>query len=322
MFEPTYEKVFEAIRSSLVPKSQFDESQKEISILRSQLETAKNDAKKLKSEYDDQNLTIGILRAEKQTLENEKKTFESKFEEVSLKLTRKTHEYNSLLQTTQADCNPKIIEKVSTRNQSVKQEPHAIGIVNDPASSTSRSDEPVMKTRSKREITARDDEKRTSAKRRKTSKTAQATKQSTEVQQIFSCDLCLYDWGSGVHRLNDEGVPEGVPDPKTSIRTFSTFKEYKDHYFIVHDEYSREQIDNGCYETDEFCQEKSCLESFPYGIKPAHHWPHGDINCEVCGLSFKFKRHRDIHIKLEHANINLMSKKEILKLYEFSLANV
>ena len=69
MFEPTYEKVFEAIRSSLVPKSQFDESQKEISILRSQLETAKNDAKKLKSEYDDQNLTFGILRAEKQTLE-------------------------------------------------------------------------------------------------------------------------------------------------------------------------------------------------------------------------------------------------------------
>ena len=77
MSEPTYAKVFETIRSSLVPKSQFEEAQKEISLLRSQLETAKNAERKLKLEYNDQKLTIDILRAEKETFENEKKTLKA-----------------------------------------------------------------------------------------------------------------------------------------------------------------------------------------------------------------------------------------------------
>ena len=184
-------------------------------------------------------------------------------------------------------------------------------------SSTSRSDKSGVKTRSKRGITAEDDEKITSTKRRKTSTSAQATKQSTEDQQIFSCDLCLYDWGSEMKSyLYNELHRTSVPDPKTSIQTFSTFKEYKAHYFIAHDDYSQEQIDNGCLETGDFCQEKSCLESFKesFGI---HKWPHGDINCEVCGLSFKVKEHRDDHMEVQHANINMMSKEEILDLYRF-----
>ena len=321
MSEPTYAKVFETIRSSLVPKSQFEEAQKEISILRSQLETAKNSERKLKSEYDDQKLTIDILRAEKETLENEKRTLESKFKEVYLILTQKTREYDSL-QTAQTDCNPSNVVSGTVRNQSIKQEPPPVGIVNVPASSTSRLYEPGMKTRSKRGITAGDDEKRTSAKRQKTSTPAKASKQSTEIQQIFSCHWCLSEWGCEIDRdFYSNSSRLGVPDPKTRIWTFSTFKEYKDHCFIAHDGYSQEQIDNGCYETDKFCQENSCLESFTDGVTPTHHWPHGDINCEVCGLSFKFKRHHDTHIKLEHANINVMSKEEIFELHRFSQAN-
>ena len=77
---------------------------------------------------------------------------------MDLKLTQKTREYDSL-QTPQTDCNPSNVVTETVRNQSIKQEPQAVGIVNVPASSTSRSDEPRMKTRSKRGITAGDDKK-------------------------------------------------------------------------------------------------------------------------------------------------------------------
>ena len=83
MSEPTYEKVFESIRSSLVPKSQYEESQKEVKILKLQLEAAENDAKEWRSEYQakcifirNQKLRIKILRAGQEKLENQRKTLE------------------------------------------------------------------------------------------------------------------------------------------------------------------------------------------------------------------------------------------------------
>ena len=304
MSEPTYEKGFQAIRSNLVPKSQFEEAQKEISILKLQLETAKKSAKK--PEYDDQKLKIDIVRAEKETLEYERKTLKKQFKEVSLKLKQKTQEYDSLLKTTQTDC--------SRSNK----ESQAIGIVNVPAPSSSRSDEPGMQPRSKRRISAGDNEKRTSAKRTKASKTA--TNKRTVVQQ-FSCEICLLSWGYKIDcdcDFENDQNNCGVPHPKTEIATFATFKQYKDHYFTVHDEYSQEQIDNGCYKTEDFCQEKSCLDSFEGSDQWVHTWPHGDINCAICGLSFEFMEHHDAHIKVEHANINMMSKKEVFDLFQFS----
>ena len=225
------------------------------------------------------------------------------------------------MQTAETDCNPSNVVTETVQNQSIKQEPQAVGIVNVPASSTSRSDEPRMKTRSKRGITAGDDEKRTTAKRRKTSKSAQASKEPTEIQQIFSCYWCLNVWGCEIdHDFYSDSSRLGCSDPKTSIRTFSTFKEFKDHYFIAHENYSQKQIDNGCYDTGDFCQEESCVESGEEGLE-MHVWPHGDINCEVCGLSFKLKEHRDTHMKIGHANINMMSKEEIFDLFRFSANN-
>ena len=324
MSEPTYEKVFDSIRSSLVPKSQLIESQKEISILKSQLRTTKKHAKKLKSEYDSQKLTIEILRAGTQTLENEKKTFESKFKEVSLKLKQKTHEYDSLLQMTRTGRDSIIVEETTAQCQKNQEEPQAIGIVSIPAPSTSPSDEPGVKTRGERGITARDNGKRNSTKRRITTKMAthsHASKQSTVVQRNFSCEMCLLYWGYRIDcncDFDDDQNGCGVPHPKTEIPTFTTFKQYKDHFYTAHDEYSQEQIDNGCYQNDNFCQEKSCLESFEDPYQPVHTWPHGDINCAICGLSFELMEHHDTHIKVEHANINLMSKKEVFDLFQFS----
>ena len=75
MSEQKYNEVFEFIKTNLVPKSEFGESQNEILNLKSALEKATNDLKKVKMELEEQKLSIDILQAEKESLEAEKKNF-------------------------------------------------------------------------------------------------------------------------------------------------------------------------------------------------------------------------------------------------------
>lgn len=103
-----YEKVYEAIKieieANLVPRKSYDESQNQLSLLKSELEIAKSDLRKLKSEHSQLTetynqlkderlgdaLKINVLQAEMKALEAEKKTFEVKFDAVSSKLKLKT----------------------------------------------------------------------------------------------------------------------------------------------------------------------------------------------------------------------------------------
>ena len=170
-----------------------------------------------------------------------------------------------------------------------------------------------MKTRSKRGITARNDEERPKTKRRKIAKSTvstRASKQSTKFQKNFSCEFCLDAWGLMVKdEFDDNPYHKDVPDPKKYIKTFSSFKKYNEHSSIVHFGYSKKEIDNRC-------QEKSCQ----CNVKDpeSHRWPHGDIICENCGLSFKLLDDHDIHMRLEHFNLKKMSNDEIFDLYLFS----
>ena len=316
MSEPTYEEVFESIRSSFVPKRQYEQSQKEIRILKSQLQAAENNAKELKSEYmakctfsGNQKKRIKILRAGQEKLGNEKQTLERKLKEISLKLEQKTQEYDSLLKTIRTDYNTSTVVKVTAQSQAIEQELQAIAS-NDSGSSTSHQDEPGVKTRGKRGITARDDEKRTNTKRRKIAKsTTRASKQSPKFQKNFSCEMCLDYWGLIVHDQFDHNpYHKDVPDPKKFIKTFSSFKKYKEHSYTVHHPLSKKEIDNGCEEKS--CQSGKDAES--------HRWPHGDIICEHCGLSFKILDDHDIHMRLEHFNFKKMSNDKIYDLYLFS----
>ena len=125
--------------------------------------------------------------------------------------------------------------------------------------------------------------------------------------QIFSCDICFYGWGLAIK--NDflgEINNSNAPDPKQTIPTFQSFKDYKDHYLKNH---PRE---------GNVCKEKSCL-IYPrdYGNSEDHldiH-PHGDIRCKVCSLSFKFKEDHDDHMRFQHADLKSMSTLEIYHLF-------
>ena len=97
MSEQKYNEVFEFIKSNLIPKIQFDESQNEILVLKSALDNATNDIEKLKLEFQEQTMTIDFIKAERESLIAEQKAFEVKFNEVSLKLKQKTYQYDSLL---------------------------------------------------------------------------------------------------------------------------------------------------------------------------------------------------------------------------------
>ena len=132
MSESCYNEIFENIKSNLVPKAQYEESQLEIERLKSELENVKENLKRTESKYEKQQLRIGIVRrrlieAEKECLESEKKTFELKSKKLSLKLKLKTNQFDSLLSTKK------------TGTQTVKEEPTEIGIVNVPASLSSGS---------------------------------------------------------------------------------------------------------------------------------------------------------------------------------------
>ena len=166
MIDQKYNEVFEFIKSKLVPKNEFKESQSEILVLKSVLSNSTNDLKKMKLEFEEQKLTIDIIEAEKESLEAEKRTLEVKFNEISLKLKKKTYQYDSLLMIPKTV--PKVIEQVSSSTQTIKEEPKEIGIVNLPSSSASQKGVSIAKTGAKRILLARVEVPRTKAKRKKT----------------------------------------------------------------------------------------------------------------------------------------------------------
>ena len=136
MSESNYNEVFEAIKSNLVPKIQYEKSQLEVVNL-------KEIVRKLNANKSEQMNRIMILMAENESLKAEKKTFEVKVKEVSLKLKQKTYQHLSLLNQSQKNAlnasqnNVCVTEKISTGTQTIKEEPPEIGVVNVPASCSS-----------------------------------------------------------------------------------------------------------------------------------------------------------------------------------------
>ena len=285
-----YENVFESIKLNLVPVSIHEESKKEISRLKLELQNAKNDFNKLKLEYKEQKMTIDIIQAEKESLEAEKKTSEVKFQEVSLKLKQKTHQYNSLLKT--SDCNSHAIQKVSAGTHTIKEEPNEIGVVNVPASLSSKTNQQAAKAGTKRKHSmstiSSDGEKRNIY-----------SNSSQLFTTKFTCENCLDDWGKRIDWEFD-GNPNHkyVPDPK--IRVFASFELYREHVLFHHRSYNRHSwINKLCSKS------KCCLRDKKHNAKKNNASlyvvaPHGDIVCKLCDLSFKLKEHHDLHVKIEH----------------------
>ena len=285
MIGQKYNEVFEFIKSSLVPKCQLDESKNEIMALKTALENATNDLRKTKSEFEEQKLAIDIIQAEKESLEAEKKTIQIQFNEISLKLKQKTQQYDSLLKSPKTDTESPVVGKSST--QIIKEEPKEIKIVNFPSSLKQSA------TETKRTHSSNDEAQRKIAKRLKT------TRSSTK---NFSCDTCLDVWGTQIqnkHFGNPEDI--GAPDPKLNIPTFSTFRHFKNHQVSTH------------------CLKPDCHEEIRCLLYSGHHrrgvWPHGDIKCKICCLSFKFQNDHDDHMQLQHADLKIMDNEEIYDLF-------
>ena len=312
MIEQKYTEVFEFIKSNLVPKNQFDESQKEIFRLKSALENATEKLNEMQLECEDQKDTIDIIQAEKDSLQAEKenleatkKTFEVKFNEVSLKLKQKTKQYDFLLKSQTK--NQKDAESITVDIQKIKEEPNEIRIVNVPSSTPARQNGSTTKTGTKRVHSSKDEVQRTKAKRKKSmlpkADNLSSSRTTTKPTHKFSCESCLDNWGLEI-KYHYLGNPEkrDAPDPKQNIQTFSSFEDYKNHHIVAHS-LSLEYV----------CKEESCHLYSDHNDQGL--WPHGDINCEICNLSFKLQKHHDEHMKFEHADINMLSNKETYDLF-------
>ena len=296
MSEQKYTEVFEFIKSSLVPKNEFDDSKNEISVLKSALENATKDLEKMKLKNEEQKLTIDIIKAENQSLESEKKHFEFKFNEVTLKLKQKTIQYDSLLKSQHDDCESLKSHNESddeSRNDSRKPNPLekllleavlADFVNNIPSSSEAES---VSESDEEHSQSPKKDVKST-AKRIKSTifeSIARITRKSTKK---FSCADCIDKWGELIesdYRGNPDRI--GAPDPRKQIQTFSSFEDYRRHLSTAH---------NGHYQTNGY-------------------WPRGDIQCKICHLGFKVQSHLDEHMQCEHADLNRLSNKEIYGLF-------
>ena len=233
-------KVIELIQSGLVPKTELDDALNKIAHLESMLEKATSAHEKEKSDYEEQKLTIDIIKAEKETLQAEKETLlakvgnllaerkslearyrteretftslkkadDAKLNEITLKLKQKTHQFDSLLKSKEADAKKTAnndCEQMSIGTQTIKEEPQEIGVVNVPAS----------KAGVKRQNDCR--KARTKAKRKKVEKSnsSKTTTNRTQREVTFTCDECLKLWGDDIIR-DFQGDPNkwNAPDPR------------------------------------------------------------------------------------------------------------
>ena len=292
MSENCYNEIFETIKSNLVPKMIYEQSQLEIENLKSVLGKTQADLQRIKSKYEEQILKNEIIQAEKESLEAEKKTFELKFNEISLKLKLKTNQYDSLLSSRQTDCNPS-----QTGSQTAKEEPNEIEI----ASS-------IPENGAKR--TSLEPENDKSANRRS------KRKKIEKFSQSFTCDDCLAEWGEHVdYYCGGDPDKNCAPDPKKTSWTFSSFEAFKNHKMERHHVGDEEPL----------CEDKGCLQLKGHSdlpaIPPYNRWttiewfaPHGEIICKNCDLSFKYQKHHDQHVETVHAD-NDMSNRVFYALY-------
>ena len=286
-----YNEVFETIKSNLVPKVELVKSKLENAHLKSELEIAKEELKKIKLKYEEEKLKNDIIQAEKESLESEKKTFELKFNELSLKLKLKSSQYDSLLSSEKTGCK----STMSAETQTVKEEPSEIGTVNVPASSSSGIG-------TKRTSSVSADDQRKKAKRKKTvrsnSTTGAGILKSIQNERKFTCEECIDLWGEQIEEdFGGDPDREDAPDPR-QISAFSSFEALKTHHINVHDAVR-----------ELFCEEKSCLH-----YREHLRGPHGKNICGICDSSFKFKKHLDQHVASGHADHD-MTKKQFYDLY-------
>ena len=106
----------------------------------------------------------------------------------------------------------------------------------------------------------------------------------------------------------------GAPDPKQKVSTFTSFSDYKDHCVSDHADDINYIINTILYRSTNPCEETSGLLDAGHG--DTNFWPHGDIKCEICSLSFALQKDYDWHKRFGHADISSKNNNDIYELYQ------
>ena len=109
------------------------------------------------------------------------------------------------------------------------------------------------------------------------------TRNFAQNERKFTCEYCIDKWGEKIDEdFGGNPNKENDPDPRQIISAFSSFEALKNHYINDHDAVR-----------ELFCEEKSCLRYKRHSYFGSYA-PHGKNICEICDLSFKFKKHHDL----------------------------
>ena len=109
-------------------------------------------------------------------------------------------------------------QKTATATQTIKEEPNEIGVVNVPASSSSKPNQSAVKAGTKR----RHSMSTHSADNKKTKISSSSIPSATAK---FTCEDCLSEW-SGKISSKFRGDPNHKHAPEPKIRMFTDFESY------------------------------------------------------------------------------------------------
>ena len=260
---------------------------------------------------EEQQLKLDIVDAEKKRLEAASNNWEASFNEINLKYKLKTHQFNSLAANRR---NIQLDEKSksSIGTQTIKEEPKSIGsigVVNVPRSCSSQHATPNLSKSSKtiqpNAETEANNTLNAGAKRKRSEIRDSENQERRKSQRMdnFVCETCIYDWGNKYKNPSSKLLP----DPANHIATFTSIRDLKLHMVEKHKD--------GLFKSHaSICNQKNCVQFKNHESYKCH--PHGDLTCNTCGVTFKFKNDLARHIKLVHCNISKMSIDKLLKLHD------
>ena len=260
---------------------------------------------KLKAQHEEDKLKVDLIEAENKRLQVSFQSWKANNDVLTWRLKLKSHQLDSLNANIQKNDSPEKLH-CSIGTQTIKEEPESIGVVNVPASCSSRkmdvpkSSTTATTTQSKLETRKSLNAKpQVGAKRKSFQPSNQERRKSQRIiPKSFVCETCIYDWGKEFE-FQRGFSHENLPNPIDHISTFLSSRELRLHMAEKH---NYVEVYHGS-----ICADKNCLQ-FNNRKRPEYNcisqFPHGDIVCDTCKVTYKFEEDLNRHVQLVHSNDN------------------
>ena len=273
---------------------------------------------KLKAQHEEDKLKVDLINAENKRLQLSFQSWKSNNDVLTWRLKLKSHQLDSLNANIRKNDSPEK-RHCSIGTQTIKEEPESIGVVNVPGSCSSRkmgADVPKSSTtatamHSKLETRKSLNAKAKVGEKRKNFQPANQERRKSQriIPKQFVCETCIYDWGKEFE-FQRGFSHENLPNPIDHISTFLSSRQLRLHMTEKH---NYDEIYHGS-----ICADKNCLQ-FNNRKQPEYNcvsqFPHGDIVCDTCKVTFKFEQDLNRHVQLVHCNISEMGRSYFRKLY-------